>query len=336
MGERQLSRRTVLKYGAVAGGLTAAGGALGEAAISDDEEALDRPADEAALAQTNESTTEIQSGCDATVDASGGGDYETIQAAVDAAETGDALCVAPGTYAGTVTLSVDGVTLAPTERGAVTLSGGDAATDPVVDVTADGVTVEGFEITNPDGARGVRVAGGLADVTLRDNRVTAIGPVAEIETVGVLLDGDVESVTVADNELTDLAAEGAGATAEGLAVRGGTSDVVVRGNVFEGITASDFVGAAIAVDRGADGLAVETNDLLTVVGVENAADATVTASCNYWGMRDGPRQVGTNRAADKGPMADERSAAIGDVEFRPWLVQSIQTASGAQSCFGGR
>ncbi|WP_135302607.1 right-handed parallel beta-helix repeat-containing protein [Haloarcula amylovorans] len=336
MGERELSRRSVLKYGAAAGGLTAVGGALGEAAISDDETALDRPAEEPISAQTAEATSETQSGCDAVIDASGGGDYGTIQAAVDAAETGDTLCVAPGTYRGTVTLSVDGVTLAPTEQSTVTLSGGDAATDPVLDVTADGVTVDGFEITNPNGARGIDVAGGLVDVTLRNNRVTAIGPVSGVETIGVLLDGNVGSVTIAGNEITDLAADGPNAAAQGIAVRGETSDVVVRRNVFEGITATELVGAAIAVDRGAGGLTVETNDLLTVIGIENADDATVAASCNYWGMRDGPRQVGTNRAADKGPMADERSAAIGSVEFQPWLVQSIQTGNGAQSCFGGR
>ncbi len=79
-------------------------------------------------------------------------DHATIQAAVDAASTGDVVLVARGTYAENLVVSTPGLTI----RGAHAVIDGSLA-GPCVDVTADGFALRGVALVN--GVGGLVVVG---------------------------------------------------------------------------------------------------------------------------------------------------------------------------------
>lgn len=100
-------------------------------------------------------------------------DFDSVQAALDAAEPGDTIGVADGRYEGGVTLRTDGVTLAAARGHA-----------PVIDASGDGtgvairasdVTVEGFEIVGDDettsGVSIVTSDGATNDIDILDNHI---------------------------------------------------------------------------------------------------------------------------------------------------------------------
>jgi len=81
-----------------------------------------------------------------TVDADGGADYTTIQAAIDAASAGDTITVAEGTYS--ENLVVDkALTIQSSGATAATTINAFNGNVYVVEITADGVTLDGFTIT---------------------------------------------------------------------------------------------------------------------------------------------------------------------------------------------
>src|SRR6056297_1945216 len=96
------TRRAVLRRGA----LTSAALAAGVGATSAPAAAHDR--------------------CTITVNDDGSADYSTIQAAIDAAEEGDTICVEPGSYRGTVTVDKKNLTLLSTKRCAASIINGDS------------------------------------------------------------------------------------------------------------------------------------------------------------------------------------------------------------------
>jgi hypothetical protein len=91
-------------------------------------------------------------------------DHDTIQAAVDAAEPGDLILVAPGVYEEAVNVETDGLTIRGLDRNEVVLDGGFEMDNGIRVVGADGVAIEnmtarnytnnGFFWTGVDGYRG--------------------------------------------------------------------------------------------------------------------------------------------------------------------------------------
>lgn len=92
------------------------------------------------------------------------GQYKTIQAAVDAAKSGDLVLVSPGVYKEAVDVSTDKLTIRGSNRNTVILDGGYKLTNGVRVLGANGVSVEnmtarsyvsnGFYWTGVDGYRG--------------------------------------------------------------------------------------------------------------------------------------------------------------------------------------
>ncbi len=91
-------------------------------------------------------------------------DYDTIQAAVDAAEPGDLILVGPGTYEEAVNVETDELTIRGLDRNEVILDGGFEKDNGIRVVGANGVAIEnmtarnytnnGFFWTGVDGYRG--------------------------------------------------------------------------------------------------------------------------------------------------------------------------------------
>jgi hypothetical protein len=91
-------------------------------------------------------------------------DYDTIQAAVDAAEPGNLILVSPGTYEEAVNVTTDDITIRGLDRNEVILEGNFELENGVRVLEADGVVVEnmtaqdytgnGFFWTGVDGYRG--------------------------------------------------------------------------------------------------------------------------------------------------------------------------------------
>ncbi len=69
------------------------------------------------------------------------GDYPTIQSAVDAAEPGDLVLIAPGVYKEAVSVTTPGLVIRGTDRNAVILDG-EFTRENGIAVTADGVAIE--------------------------------------------------------------------------------------------------------------------------------------------------------------------------------------------------
>ncbi|WP_049928650.1 nitrous oxide reductase family maturation protein NosD [Halopiger goleimassiliensis] len=120
-------------------------------------------------------------------------EFDSVQAAVDAAEPGETI-VLEGRFDERVTVDTPGVTLEAVERDAAVIDGGEEGT--VVEVVADDVTVEGVWIRNSGYDKNVDDSGVLVNgssATLSELRLTEIA-------FGIWI-GSVDDVTVEDSRI---------------------------------------------------------------------------------------------------------------------------------------
>jgi len=247
---------------------------------------------------------------DAVVAAAGGGDYQSITAAIDDASPGDVLSVYPGEYEGTVVVDVPQLSLLSMVPGGATIRDGWAAASPALTVAADGVRVQGFRVTHPDGRLGISVDGGLSNVTVALNYVTGIGPYQTPGATGInvgtpqtglsIVENVVENVSSVLGEGTsypvsegitlnaapdtgddvETTAEAAPAAQQTAAL----TDSVVRDNVVRWLT-SEYACRGIALAADAARLDVRHNDLFGIEATNERDEPRTYA----WGFHSGGR-----------------------------------------------
>jgi len=126
--------------------------------------------------------------------------YPTIQAAIDAASPGDTIIVAAGTYAEAITIGKANLTLESASKwGAIIRP---ASTPPgwpeaVIHISADGVTVDGFEIDGTTLCDNGILGWETSSLTIKNNKIH--GAVRAWDGCGILLFSWGNSGTVYDN-----------------------------------------------------------------------------------------------------------------------------------------
>jgi len=141
------------------------------------------------------------------------GFYETIQDALDDASSGDTVRVFPfADLEESVTVETPDVTIRGSRfiRPTVQAPPGAATT---VTIDANGVSLTGLEIRNPDGsgdgptslnAVGVHVEPDNTGVRIENNDINTIGTGANTNVIGVFVERDTDGITVRGNRLASL------------------------------------------------------------------------------------------------------------------------------------
>lgn len=210
--------------------------------------------------------------------------FATIQAAVAAAASGDTVHVAAGAYSGDVTISVP---LTISASAGVNLTGS-------ITAASDGVTLDGLDITNPNGSFGI-YAVDHSNLTVTNNTIHDIGTTLASGSAQAIMfvsnSSDVTGLDVENNVIRNIGntamvhAGSAGSSAKGvyLGNSGGSkafSDVKVVGNSMTGIYASiaDWRGSSkgygggagaygILVNHNVSGLTITGNTIGTLEGL---------------------------------------------------------------------
>jgi len=176
------------------------------------------------------------------VDASGGADYTTIEDAIDSALPGDTIFVRSGVYRinggflYSLIIDTKSITLKGEDKYTTILS-----TEEGIQVSAGGVTITGFTISNHGEDRGIEIEGD--SVIIRDNIFTEI----KDDAIGVWY---CEGVIIKDNLITNNTGHYERLTdyytyyneADGILLSSGSLGVTVEGN-----TISNNNGAGIHI-----------------------------------------------------------------------------------------
>lgn len=185
--------------------------------------------------------------------------YTTIQAAVDAAKSGDTISVTPGIYTEQVTVPVgkNNLTIMSQQLGAAEIAAPATLTGAadIVRISANAVTLENFTISGPsDGIKaGVQIDRG-GSATVRDNLITQIyGSIFGAGLgVGVLITGG--NGTISDNTITQY-------EKAGIVVEGASSSARIAGNLVVGVGPNGVIGQnGIQISDGARG-SIVNNDV---------------------------------------------------------------------------
>ncbi len=200
----------------------------------------------------------------------GTGSYETIQAAIDAASTGDTISISAGTYTGNIVIDVENLTIVA-EEGAVlqgTFRADNTGSNPATSIGADESVADYlFRTTAYSGASG-------AGVTIQADGVTIQTLEVRGYNTGIELGNGTDGASLTDMTITETVVgirKGSGAAVTDLTVTGGE------------ITDSSF-GIYIAKESAAgldlDGLTITGTSFsdLTQKGiyVETLSDATIS------------------------------------------------------------
>jgi predicted ribosomally synthesized peptide with SipW-like signal peptide len=150
---------------------------------------------------------------------------------------------------------------------------------PAISIEADGVTVDGFDVTNPDELLGIKVEVGYDDVTICNNRVHDIGPTGTLGVTGIIVgNGDHDGISIQNNIIENLDQETTSSsrfpTVNGILFDadnnpGSISNIAVNNNVIRDVE-SDIAPLGIVVQQETDGAEINNNEIRNLV----AADST--------------------------------------------------------------
>lgn len=313
-GERTVSRRSVLKNGASASTFAIIG------------------------VSTFPGTAAARS-CDTVVDDDGAGDHTTIQAAIDAANPGESICVRAGTYAEPV--SVD---TSVTVTGESDPDGPDAAVvDGNVTVSADDATVSNLVVAPTTtfvagglDPYGILVTGTVDGVTVSGNVVEGMtadsnGGSVTINGIQVWNDGPDEQTgtVVVDNTVRDM--DNSGSTswpnyggAAAIKVQGVVDGTDVIGNTVEDVHSAGWTyGIVTTHTNNAPGIS-PTDTVVESNTIEKVNDGTVYDVFDDPGAAPYP---GTAFAVDGDSLASEATANRNNFLQTPVGVLNVDGAN---------
>lgn len=172
--------------------------------------------------------------------------HGSVQAGVDAAFAGDTVVVCAGTYQESVTIpgTKDGLTLEADSGASPTLVGpsGDNSMTIHVEQEADGVTIRGLTITNPDGRYGVFVGwyggDGPVDTRIVDNTIEDLGT-SPYEITGVIAEGGTHGTEIVGNTFRSIHDQGGHGRATAVSITSPgvpIQDARVANNTFEDLS----------------------------------------------------------------------------------------------------
>jgi len=288
-----------------------------------------------------------------------GENFNSIQAAVDAAEPGETVLVGPGTYKERITIEKE-LVIQSTDGAENTIIDGNGAGNNVVNIWHKNVTFEGFTVTNPTlGA--AADAGGIyvqdpanLDATLVDN-VYVLNNIVEATKsasegtssygpAGIVI-GPSSSVTVSGNIIRNLhnCPDVETDHTTGINVWGNDEasrpfDIVISNNV---ISDTDDYGILLEYARNVQiennsitecevGIKTVTVSNLTIhhnnivgnreYGVLNTMMDFIDATLNWWGDPGGP-------GADEDGNSVYGDNVSANVSYDPWLPRPLPTIS---------
>jgi len=196
--------------------------------------------------------------------------YETIQAAVDDANEGDTIIVCEDQELDdTVDVDVADLTIKGFDKPTIDGNGN----SPVFEITADGVTIEGLGVTNPDQLLGIRVDVGVDGATIKNNHIFEIGPTGNLGVTGIIVgQGDHDNIKISDNTIEDLQQtdNGSFATVNGILFDadnddpGTITDVQVKDNDIRNLD-STTAPLGIVVQHNVDDLKIKENEIKDLV-----------------------------------------------------------------------
>jgi hypothetical protein len=195
--------------------------------------------------------------------------YNTIQAAVNDANTGDTIMVCAGTYAENVSipiakanLTLNGAQAAHPVAGRIFGSLGESTVtgmfaNPAADITiqATDVTIDGFSLTNPDQSTGILIKTGGNNALITNNIIYAVGGTGFADnTQGIYLENGPDGVSVLGNKISHI--EGIASSNGGIFIGDSTSSnpslhILIEGNSISDIHSVNKGAYAIHVNNGA-------------------------------------------------------------------------------------
>ena len=241
-------------------------------------------------------------------------DYSTIQAAINAANPGDTIIVAAGTYSENLTINISDLTIQSTTGAENTVIDGGGA-GSVVNINTSGVKIIGFWLKNASTGIVLSNSGEVRNCTITDfssnglslwnaseNLVTGC-TISTGGLFGVYLYAYSNENTFQNNDISG--------TMFGFYFDGGNLDNILTENSIHDNT---YGLCGILADSGYTGVSttINFNNIYgnTNYGVRNTGYQTVDATNNWWGATDGPSTVG--------PGSGDKVSVY--VDYDPWLT----------------
>jgi len=223
----------------------------------------------------------------ATTTVTGGGG--ALQTAIDNASSGDTIIVGDSKTYDPITIDVTDLTVnvASGETPTIDGQGGNVA----VSIAADGVTFDGFTVTNQNGLLGIKIQPDYDGVTVSNNTVDGVGPTGNLGVTGIIIGtGSHDSIEIVNNTVQKLDQEidedGGFPTLNGiLADEGGSSDSLTNSTIANNTVRnleSDIAPLGIIIQHDATDVTINGNEITGLLAAhETDSDDTDDASGEF-------------------------------------------------------